>query len=228
MPAAGAKKRARLGPGRLSAENTEALPDRLMDAAFALFTKAGFEGATMDAIAKKAGASTKTLYSRFSSKSEILEAVVRRNVQRTVSDHIREFVLRPDETEPHDFLYQLGMQIGAANLADETAGLVRLTFSEAHHYPVLRRMYYEVTGRAIVAITEAMRIWRDQGKLDFAGDPKPLAHLCFGMLTHEMRVRAVIDDPMSRTELPTHVDTAVKVFLRGVAEPPASKPAKRK
>jgi AcrR family transcriptional regulator len=224
MPAAGAKKRPRLGPGRLSAEDAEALPDRLMDAAFVLFTKAGFEGTTMDAIAKKAGASTKTLYSRFSSKSEILEAVVRRNVQRTVSDHIRVFVLRPDESEPHNFLYQLGMQIGAANLAAETAGLVRLTFSEAHHYPVLRRMYYEVTGRAITAITEGLRIWREQGKLNFAGDPKPLAELCFHMLTHEMRIRAVFDDPMSRTELPTYVNTAVAVFLRGISEP---KPAKR-
>jgi TetR/AcrR family transcriptional regulator, mexJK operon transcriptional repressor len=228
MPPASAKKRARLGPGRLSAENAEALPDRLMDAAFVLFTSVGFEGATMDAIAKQAGASTKTLYSRFSNKSEILEAVVRRNVQRTVADHLRGFALKPEESDPRDFLYKFAMQIGAANLADETAGLVRVTFAEAHRYPVLRRMYNEVTGRAIVAITEALRIWRETGKLDFEGDPKQLAVLAFGLLTNEMRIRAVLGDPLSRAELPSYVGAATDLFLQGIAKQEPAKRTKRK
>lgn len=228
MPAVNAKKRPRLGPGRLSAEDTEALPDRLMDAAFTLFTEQGFEGATMDAIAKKAGASTKTLYNRFSNKSEILEAVVRRNVQRTVADHLRGFALRPEESEPREFLVKFGMQIGTANLADETSGLVRVTFSEAHRYPVLRRMYREVTGRAVEAVARALQVWREQGTLEFEEDAGIMAEICFGSMTSEIRIRAAIGDAMTRAELQRHVGVAVDVFLRACAPTGAKKPAKRK
>lgn len=227
MPAVKAKKRPRVGPGRLSAEASEALPDRLMDAAFSQFTEFGFEGATMDQIAKRAGASTKTLYSRFANKSEILEAVVRRNVQRTVADHLRGFALRPEESEPREFLTKFAMQIGSANQADETAGLVRVTFAESHRYPVLGRMYREVTGRGIDALTRAFTIWRDAGVMAFDEEPHHLANLCWGMLTHEMRVQAIMGNPMSRREIQRYVDTGVAMFLNYVA-PDAQKKRARK
>src|SRR5215469_800485 len=101
----------RTGPGRLSAEQTEELPNRLMDAAFNLFAERGFADATMDDIAKRAGASTKTLYSRFANKTELLEAVVQRNIEHTVLAHLRTFALTPEASTPHDYLFRFGMQI---------------------------------------------------------------------------------------------------------------------
>ena len=216
MPATSTKKRPRVGPGRLSAADTAELPDRLLDAAFIQFTEHGFAGATMDHIAKRAGASTKTLYSRFDNKSEILEAVIRRNVQRTVADHLRSFALRPEESEPREFLIKFAMQIGMANQALETAGLVRVSFAEAHRFPVFAEMYREVTGRGIEAIGRALSLWRDGGKLDFDDDPLDLAFLAFGMLTHEVRISAVLGTPMSRAEVQRYVTLGVDVFLRGI------------
>ena len=223
MRAPKTKKKPRVGPGRLSAAQAEALPDRLLDAAFGHFTEVGYEGATMDQIAKRAGASTKTLYSRYGNKAEILEAVVMRNVERTVAEHLRFFALNPEEVEPRDYLYKLAIQIGVANLADETAGLVRITFSEAYRFPVLRRLYREVTGRAIGAIARALVVWRDQDKVDFREDPEVLAALCFGALTDGMRIRAVLGDPMSRSELEKQVSAGLDVFLRGIAAQPKVK-----
>lgn len=226
MPASSTKKRPRVGPGRLSAEQAAELPDRLLDAAFIQFTEHGFAGATMDQIAKRAGASTKTLYSRFDNKSQILEEVVRRNVQRTVADHLRGFALRPEESEPRDFLIKFSMQIGLANQVMDTAGIVRLSFAEAHRFPVFAEMYREVTGRGVTAIARALQLWRDAGKLDFDEDPQDLAFIAFGMLTHEMRVSAVLGQPMSRSELQRYVTLGVDVFLRGIQ--PEKAPAKRK
>jgi AcrR family transcriptional regulator len=228
MSTANAKRRPRVGPGRLSAEETAELPDRLLDAAFVQFTEHGFAGATMDQIAKRAGASTKTLYSRFDNKSEILEAVIRRNVQRTVADHLRGFALKPEESDPREFLFKFAMQIGMANQALETSGLVRLTFAEAHRFPVFAQMYHEVTGRGIEAIARALQLWRDNGQLDFEDDPQDLAALAFGMLTHEMRVRAVIGDPMSRAEIQRYLDLGVDVFLRGIEPRGRARKTKRK
>lgn len=226
MPPA-AKRRPHFGPGRLSAEDAAELPDRLLDAAFVLFTEQGFAGASMDNIAKRAGASTKTLYSRYANKAELLEAVVRRNVQSTVADHLRSFALRPEESDPREFLFKFAMQVGMANLADETAGLVRVTFAEGHRFPVLTRMYREVTGRGVTAIAAALRIWRETGALRFDGDPQLLARLCFGMLTDSMRIRAILGDPMSRAELERYVGAGVDVFLQGI-QPPATAQMKSK
>src|SRR5262249_36618918 len=118
----GKTKPVRSGPGRLSAAQAEELPDRLMDAAFDIFVDRGFADATMDAIARRAGASTKTLYSRYANKFEILEAVVARNIERTVVAHIRSFALTPQDAQPREFLYMLGRQIAVAT-HDRSAGM---------------------------------------------------------------------------------------------------------
>lgn len=226
MPAT-AKKRPRIGPGRLSAEQAAELPDRLMDAALQLFSENGFAGATMDEIAKRAGASTKTLYSRFGNKSEILEAVVQRNVQRTVADHLRGFALRPEQSEPREFLEKFGIQVCMANLVGETSGIVRITFGEAHRYPVLGRMYRQVTAMGVNAIANALRHWREQGVIAFDADPDAAAALCFSMMTTDVRVRAALGEPPTPAEIRRHVAFAVETFLHGLLIEPKAK-SKRK
>ncbi|WP_395647704.1 TetR/AcrR family transcriptional regulator [Terricaulis sp.] len=224
MSPAKAGRRPRLGPGRLSAAETENLPDRLLDAAFLLFTEHGYADATMDQIAKRAGASTKTLYSRYSNKAEILEAVIARNVERTVANALRGFSLRAEEVGPREFLLKFGLQIGMATLSDETAGITRITFAEAHRFPILRRTYREVTGRGVAAIQNCLILWRDKGQLDFDVDTELLAEHCFHALTNEPRIRAILADPMSRAELTRYVTLAVDMFIAGLG---GEKKAKR-
>lgn len=225
-----AKTKARqIGPGRLSAAQTAELPDRLMDAALSLFSQHGFSDTTMDQIAKRAGASTKTLYSRFSSKSEILESVVRRDVQRTVADHLRSFALNPAESEPREFLYRFGVQVCTGNLMEESTAIVRVTFAEAHRYPVLMRMYREVTARGKSALAHALRTWRDAGRISFSADSEAAGALCFDMMTAEIRARAVLGDPATRQEVERYVKFAVDTFMDGlITETKPKGAAKRK
>jgi len=234
MPA-NTKKRPHLGPGRLSAEAMAELPDRLLDAAFDLFKEQGFSDTSMDQIARRAGASTKTIYNRFANKAEILEQVVGRNVQRTVADHLRGFALRPEESEPREFLFKFALQIGLANLHDETSGLQRVTFAEANRFPILRRTYHDVTGRGINAIANGLRLWRDMGKLDFDLDPQLAATLFFCLTTHEVRIRSILGEPMTRNEVERFVGVGTDLFLRGLvssdtrrAKPSAAKRAKKR
>jgi len=230
MPASkAAKTKAKqIGPGRLSAEQTAELPDRLIDAAVKLFHEHGFADSTMDQIAKGAGASTKTLYSRFANKSEILEAAVRRNVQRTVADHLRSFALNPAESEPAEFLYRFGVQVCVGNFVDETIAMTRVTFAEAHRFPVLLHMYREVTGRGREALANALRLWRENGMIEFDADPNAAGALCFDMMTSELRIRAVLGDPASRPEIERYVRLAVNVFMSGVVVRRPKASAKRK
>lgn len=222
MPTTQAKKKPKPGPGRLSAEDAAALPNRLMDAAFDLFVERGFSGAAMDDIAKRAGASTKTLYSRYANKLEILQAVVERNVEQTVLKHVRAFALTPQDSTPRDYLFKLGVQIGVG-ASDHSSRLQRVSIAEAHRFPALRQNYRGVVGRGIDAVANALRIWREKGLLRFDQDSQLLGVIFFSAMTDTPRIRAVIGDPMSRAEIERHVGTALDLLLTSLIIPAMDK-----
>src|SRR5579871_1202385 len=122
------RKAASSGPGRLSAEAAAALPDRLMDAAFLLFSRQGYADTSMEEIARTANASTKTIYSRYANKGELLKAVVERIVARNMAAHAAETSPDPATVEPRHFLVMLGRRI-LAELNGPAAGLMQLALS---------------------------------------------------------------------------------------------------
>ena len=69
------KKSAR---GRPLARDVLLREQRLLDVATELFLECGFKRASMDEIARRAGASKQTLYARYPSKSALFEAIVER------------------------------------------------------------------------------------------------------------------------------------------------------
>jgi len=58
------------------AEKTEQTRRRILDAATALFSDVGFSGTTIDAIASRADVAVETVYSRFGSKANLLDAIL--------------------------------------------------------------------------------------------------------------------------------------------------------
>jgi AcrR family transcriptional regulator len=60
---------------------------RLLDAAEAVFARAGFHGASVDAIAREAGATTGALYSNFTSKEELFLALFEERIATDVGDY---------------------------------------------------------------------------------------------------------------------------------------------
>ncbi|HXP36279.1 MAG TPA: TetR/AcrR family transcriptional regulator [Solirubrobacteraceae bacterium] len=60
---------------------------RLLDGAEAVFARAGFHGASVDAIAREAGATTGALYSNFASKEELFLALFEERIAADVGDY---------------------------------------------------------------------------------------------------------------------------------------------
>lgn len=204
----------RRGAGRLNAEEAAKLGDRLLDAAQALFMEKGFANTTMDDIARGAGSSTQTIYTRFASKTEMLEAVARRVVETTVAAHQAATSVDPSGVAPRDYLISLGEQI-TGTLTTVAAGLTRLSFAEGHRSAEVRRLTAEGFGRGVGLIRRALELWRDQKKLKLRGDPEALATLCLSMMTDRLRIRAALGDRVGAAEAKAHVTLAVEVFLGG-------------
>lgn len=82
--------------GRPSRDEREKISVRLLDAARAAFCRHGMAGASMDRIAAEAGVTKHTIYRRYSSKDDLLEAVVEQELQRIGNS------VRVPDGEKHD------------------------------------------------------------------------------------------------------------------------------
>jgi AcrR family transcriptional regulator len=76
--AGGRKRAAHLGPERRRPE--------VLDAALKLFLKGGYEGTSMEAIARAAGVTKPVVYACFPGKDELLRALLRREEERILAE----------------------------------------------------------------------------------------------------------------------------------------------
>jgi len=210
-----ARKRRPKGPGRLSAEETALLSGRLLDAAQSVFIEMGYARATMDAIAKAAGASRKTIYARYANKAEVLTAVVNRLLDTALAPHEAETSSAPAVRDPRQFLLQLGHELANLSAAPHIAGLNRLIMAEAAQVPELARLFIDLHERAIADVGRSLEPLRGDGRL--AGlPPTDLAAVIFmEMVSSVPMIRAVLGQPLSKKENEALVTTAVDLFLRG-------------
>jgi len=84
---------------------------RLLDAAEVVFAQRGFHGASVDEIAREAGATTGALYSNFSGKEDLFLAMFERSAQADVSDYAETFTTQATPEEQTREVADLWMRI---------------------------------------------------------------------------------------------------------------------
>jgi AcrR family transcriptional regulator len=200
------------GPGRLPADEAAKLPDRLLDAALELFNAHGYGGTSMEQIARSAGASTKTLYSRFPDKQAVAQAMISRIIQCSLA---AAGATVPDPgRDPRGFLIALGTE-AATNVSYSGAGLIQIALSEARHSPDIAILYNSALAQARGVFRKALEEWHAGGLLPELKDPEMAATLLVSMLTDMARIRTAMGDPMRKEEIAAYVAFATDVFLRG-------------
>ncbi len=226
MPEKSKPKRTPRGPGRLSAEATADLPNRLLDAAFTLFVRDGFAKTSLERIAREAGASTKTVYARYADKTEVLDAVVQRIIATTLADHANAVAVDPRNLEPRAFLIGFAQQV-TSRLEGPALGLNRLAFAEGHRHSDLGQLAVNAIKPGVAMLKNAFTQWHEAGLLpNFVGDRELIATICLTSLVDRARICAVLGDPMTRDARNAHIATTVDIFLRGLGYDPQKKPGK--
>ena len=202
------------GPGRLSTEDAAKLPDRLLDAALEVLNERAFADTTMEQIARRAGASTKTLYARYADKAAVAEAVVNRIVERSLAAQAAAAPPDPRQIDPRSFIVGLGTRI-VLSMSGEGAGLIRIALSEARRFPVITKMYNATLLRGRGIFQHALEVWHSQGLLPDLTNPELAAKLLISLLTDMARIRTAMGDPMSKAEIDAFIPYAADLFLRG-------------
>ena len=188
--------------------------EQVLAGARQVFGELGYERASVDLIAARAGVSKATIYSHFGDKKSLfVEAVV------AECEEMRSG-LAPCLERPaggvEEGLARLGERIMTIFLTPSISRLYRQAMAEAQRLPEIGRMVYERGTQAVQeAVARHLTRWNEKGDLRIE-DPHAAAvafvALCQGDLTPRSRL-GVLEYPVEEKIRET-VRQAVRIFVR--------------
>lgn len=112
----------------------------LLDAALALFAEKGFDAASAEEIAARAGVSKGTLYLYFPSKADLLGTLIAERFSSRVAVQAQEE--STDAGTSHDLLRDVVTAWWAALMDDNAGAILKLVFTEARNFPRLTDLWF--------------------------------------------------------------------------------------
>ena len=199
--------------GRPSRLESAQLSDRILDVATALFLNDGFGATSIEAVAKRAGISKRTLYHRFSGKEMLFEAVVRRLIERWTPPFDTALLEAPSLAEG---LRQAAGHMLKVALTPEALALHRMLIAEARRFPGPARVLHELGAAAgIERIARHLEARIATGEIRQI-DVRFAAEQFILMVVTGPRRRALgLGTPLSPTGLNEWIDQTVTLFLQG-------------
>jgi len=202
------------GGGRPSRVAAQQLSERILDAATALFFTAGYGATTIEAVAKRARISKRTLYHRFDDKSALFSAVVHRTIDR----------LRPPDHVPlldganlQEILQRLAGLILRAALSAPAIALNRLIVAESARFPKLAAVVTEQGGteEAIKLIAGVLEREARAGHLTVDAPIFAAQQFLHMVISWPQRRAMGLGKPMTPAELDAWASDVVNLFLNG-------------
>ncbi len=114
--------------------------DQVLEGARQIFMRDGFEGASVDEIARAAQVSKATLYSYFPDKRLLFSEVARIECNRQASEALD---VIDDNAPVEQMLYQAADRVVRFFLSDFGQQVFRICVSESHRFPELGQRFYE-------------------------------------------------------------------------------------
>ena len=185
---------------------------QIMDGARTVFLAAGFDGASMNDVARAAGVSKGTLYAYFNSKDELFEAIIRAEYAQA-AERLCTFKREGDVRE---MLTDFGVRLIGRMAEPTTLALARVVVAAAEKFPNVGRAFYEAG-----PLYGATRLAAELGALEKAGalkvpDPERAAwqfvDLCQSYVYKRLLFGVV--DSLRREDIEAAVNAGVDVFLK--------------
>lgn len=188
--------------------------DIIFEAARHVFAEKGFSATSMEAIARAAGVSTKTVYRLIENKAVLFEQMVRQRIDRFVN------AVNLSACENRNFEVALGDALivcGELILDREVIAIQRMILAESDAFPQMAESFYEY---AMLRTVSALGDWlkQQQGRgVIVLHDPDEAAGMLLGMLIFEPQ-RAVWFGHRaapSRRAIEQRARACAKLFLQG-------------
>ena len=200
--------------GRPSRAEALRLRERILVAATELFLAEGYGSTSIEAVAKRAGVSKRTLYDRFDDKTVLFTAVVHRIIAQ----------IRPPPEVPlvegatlADILQRLALLILRAALSPQAIALHRLVNAESARFPELVRAVASEgsTREATDLIGNLLERGLGEWKLSVENREFAAAQFIFMVVSLPQRRAMGFGTPMTQAELDIWATKVVGLFLDG-------------
>jgi AcrR family transcriptional regulator len=185
---------------------------RILDAARSHFHAHGFDRANLDAIAHDAGVSKMTVYSHFSSKEGLFEAVIGTRTDGVVAARPGAAALDPQQ--PEAALSAIGAQFLALVRDGDTLGQFRTLYGAAATQPEACAAFYrQGPDRLMVELAAYLRAAHAAGTLRVP-QPRLAADLFLSMFLGDGHIRGLLRLPaLKASQDKAHLREAVRVFM---------------
>lgn len=186
--------------------------DQVLEGAREIFMRDGFEGASVDTIAKAAGVSKATLYSYFPDKRLLFMEVATSECQRQAETAINAMDI---EGSARDVLRFAAKTMTRFFLSDFGRQTYRIAVAEAERFPEVGQAFYQSGPmRARQALTGYLQARVERGELkiddvELAADQFP--ELCKASL-HSKLILGIRSE-FSQEEVDRVIDGAVEMFM---------------
>jgi AcrR family transcriptional regulator len=178
------------------------------------FAGNGYAATCMEAVARRAGVSTKTLYRLIPNKAALFEGMVSDRLNRFIS----EVNLRAaDHTDIKQALAAALIACAELALDQEVIGLQRMLLQEAGKFSDVAGMYYtNAIQRTAVALADWLRVQQKRGLIAL-DDVDDAAGMLLGMVASAPRRAALFGGVAlpSRSQIEARARTCAALFLRG-------------
>lgn len=186
--------------------------NQVISGARTVFMRDGFEGASVDEIAREAGVSKATLYSYFSDKRLLFMEVAKAECRSQTDTAVDEI----DLTAPvRDVLTEVGSRLIGFFLSDVGQQIYRIVMAECGRFPELGREFWESgpgRGREVLAAYFEAAVDRGELRIDdlrLAADQFP--ELCKAGL--HTKVMIGVQTSFTDAEVDRVINGAVDMFL---------------
>ncbi len=185
---------------------------QIMDGARAAFLAAGFDGASMNDVARAAGVSKGTLYAYFNSKDELFEAIIRAEYGQT-AERVCAFKREGDLRE---MLTDFGVRLMGRMTEPATLALARVVIAAAEKFPNVGRAFYEAGPLyGATQLAAELKALEKAGSLKVPDPERAAWHfldLCQSYVFKRLLFGVV--ESLDPSEIEDAVKAGVEVFLR--------------
>lgn len=193
--------------GRPRAGEQEARRHAALDAALAELLAHGLDGATMQAVAARAGCSKESLYTWFGNRDGLLAALIERQSAQ-VATAVATALDSP--AEPRATLTAIAENLLRLLTSGTSVALNRAAMTSPDLAALLLRHGRHTTGPLIEGYLTQLT---EQGRLR-AGDPAEAFQLLYGLVVRDVQIRSLLGEPAPPPDrLRAEAEVAVDRFL---------------
>jgi AcrR family transcriptional regulator len=186
----------------------------IFEAARSAFADSGYAATSMEAVARQAGVSTKTLYRLIPNKAALFEGMVTDRLDRTLATVDLRAI---DHADIEEALYAVLMACAELTLDEEVIALQRMVLQEARKTSDIGPMFYRNgIARIAAALADWLRTQQTRGLIAL-DDAEEAAGMLLGMIASAPRRAAMFGGvPLPpRPEIEARVRRCAALFLKG-------------